>query len=38
MKYKQFFIGFLVATVFWFWVLNEIEIPEYTIEHKTVCT
>jgi hypothetical protein len=35
---RSFFIGFVLATIFWLWITSEITIPEYTIERKTVCT
>lgn len=35
---REFVIGFLVATVFWAGIASEITVPEYTIEHRTVCT
>ena len=37
---RDFFIGMLVATLFWLWLLDTITIPELIIEHRTtaVCT
>jgi hypothetical protein len=36
---KQFWIGFIAATISWAAVINYlIEIPEYTVIHRTICT
>ena len=37
---KQFWLGFLAATAIWLGAMSFIEIPEYTIIHRTqaVCT
>ena len=31
---KPYLVGFAVATVFWAFVLSQIDIPEYTIKHE----
>ena len=37
---KKFLLGFLAATMLWAGMLGMIEIPEYTVIHRTqaVCT
>jgi len=37
---RDFFMGIVVATLFFLWLLDGVDIPEYIIEHRTttVCT
>jgi len=35
---RYFWVGFIVATLLWFLLLNSIDIPEYTIERRVICT
>lgn len=38
MKYKDFFIGFVVSTFLWLLLLSQVTIPEVIVTEKHVCT
>jgi hypothetical protein len=35
---REFFIGLVLATGFWLGVASTIDVPQYTLVQRTVCT